>query len=227
MASQTDLNLTEVETLSQREKWLVQRLQEFKDLYLDIEACHVALSAGPEIPSITIRPPSGDDPSIVAKYKEPLKESKREVALTIERHVHADRWQYVSVDRVHRTLANTYSDDIDEDYRIRDAVDATRRNREQPVQLTPTERAIVQYEEAQEEVKARLMLFERRQRIISGALGQMQEHFQEWYDLLSRRYVQGEKYVVYLTSTGMSEQTYRTERRNALKKFDRLAVGLR
>lgn len=224
---QTTLGV-ESESLSQRERWLVSKLRDYAVIDEDIQACKNTLASDPPIPSITIRPPEEDDAYIRGRLKEPLRTDwQRETAATIAKHVDSRQWQYVSVARVNRVLSNTYSEDTDEDYRIRDAADATKRSQEERVELTPTERAIVNHQASMEEAAARMLTLQHRKRIITGALGIMESHYPDWYTLIVERYIRGQKYEWYLMHYGLSERGYRTERKNALKKFDRLAVGLR
>jgi len=219
------LGIPQAESLGAREKWLVERLQNYRDLDLEIEGCHAALASDIELPSITIRPPEDDDPHVGAAYRQPLKEYQKEISETIEKYV-LNTWRYVTVERVHKALRDTYSDDPHEDYAIRDAFDATRSLTEERVELTPTERAVAQHEEMQDRVRNKMVILQRQKRVIGTALGQLGKYYPEWHDLLKRRYVLGEKFVSYLASTGMSEKLYRNERRRALRKFDKLAVGL-
>lgn len=222
--AQTD----EIETLTRREEWLVQKLKEYAVIDEDIQACKNAIDAGAQIPSITIRPPDEDDPGILAELNQPLRtEWQRETAATIEKYVDPTRFRYVSVHRAHKILASTYSDDLDEDYRIRDAADATKRDEDEYLHLTPTERAMVQYEKSAEDARGNMVNLMRKKHIIHGALVIMSDNYPEWHTLLMERYIRGQKYRWYLSHYQMSERTYRTERKNALKKFDRLAVGLR
>jgi hypothetical protein len=231
----------DVESLTQREKWLVEKLKDFAVIDEDIEACQNMIDAGPSIPSITIRPPDEDEDVIDRMTGMSLKQLEaegrqrellhtdwqKETASTIERHVDATSWRYVTTRRVHRVLSNTYSDDRDEDYRIRDAADAMKQPDDPYVHLTPTERAMVQYEKATDDARKQIVVLEKRRYIITRALATMEVKYPDWHRLLYERYVQGEKYQWYLSHYSISERTYRTERKNALKKFDRLAYGLR
>lgn len=81
------------------------------------------------------------------------------------------------------------------------------------------------------EWKQQIFLLERRKQIISAALKDMEHNYHEWYLILWNKYVEGrtESEVCSMTLRNglpLTRKEYRLSRKQALIKFDALAVGL-
>ncbi|WP_436664371.1 hypothetical protein ACOALA_10190 [Alicyclobacillus acidoterrestris] len=134
--------------------------------------------------------------------------------------------RYVHADMVAKQLRYARSDDAIEDRTLQDVyVMVTERHREEPIKLTEPERYAECRIREVTKARAELAILEARKKAIDNALYKMQYRYPEWHELLWGRYVQGEKYSVWVSRL-QSEQTYRTTRKNSLHQYDKWAVGL-
>lgn len=130
-------------------------------------------------------------------------------------------------------MAHTYSEDADEDYRIRDAVDILRRRcGEEYIHLTDTERLAILREEEMAKARLQLEILRERKDIISFALEQMEKWYHEQYLILWHKYVMGKHWkrvceIAARDGQPLTDEEYRLSRKKALKHFDRWAYGLR
>lgn len=219
----------EKQDLSARERWLVERLQGYLDLDFEIDNQRKIISGELTncLPSMSPAAPRDDDPYVLAALNEPVSERLQIIVEATKKAVRVSpETKYVHSEMVARQLRYARSDNAAEDRALQDAyVMVTERHREEPIKLTEPE----QYADCRfrEVAKAReqLAILEARKRAIDNALYKMQYRYPEWHEFLWSRYVQGEKYSVWVTRL-RSEQTYRTVRKNALHQFEKWAVGL-
>ncbi|MCL6445788.1 MAG: hypothetical protein K6T83_20460 [Alicyclobacillus sp.] len=247
---ENQISLTQIEddteTLSERNKFLIKRLREFRTIEADIRV-QERLMRGVGLlhePRITSAPPVVDRMQELATIE--LSPREKELVDTLRRYVSLADFAkydedtgritltYASAERVTRALKRL--DDRHIDPADRDRLQAVqgllaRHIGEEYVHLTDTEKVadIRLKERAKAEAKYRV-LCERRD-IIAEALAMMERWRPRWHALLWHRYVMDEsrdKVCILLARDGvpLTLKEYRGEREKALRQFDKWTQGL-
>ncbi|WAH35032.1 hypothetical protein [Alicyclobacillus dauci] len=211
--------------LSAREQWLIERLRGYLDLDMEIETQQKIISGELTrcLPSISPMGPVEDDPEILAKLGQPLPQRLQIIAEATARVVNLPKnAPYAHSGIVARQLRYAQSEDEEEEKTLQKAYSIFTR---ETVKLTGPEQYVHMREREIEQAEEELIILGARKRAIDNALNGMALRYPEWHDFLWGRYVQGEKYSVWVARFH-SPETYRSTRHKALHQFDKWAVGL-
>lgn len=240
MQQQMDLDIA-VETFSERERRLIEKLREFRTIDVDIEANRRLVNGIGLInePRITPKAPERDYLPMLKYINVKRTQAEMEIAATVERYVNPSNFgaRYATASRVARRLRETFSDDPEEDMRLQDAyrILTDRPEHFDDVRLTDTERTADRRLEERARAEMRLNELLWQKDIISYALDQMKQWYHEWYLILWHRYVMGEPYnkVCQMITrkgengeSGLTPDEYRLARKKALHQFDKWTPGL-
>lgn len=234
---QSHLNI-EVEAFSEREKFLVQRLREHYTIERDIREAeeHARGDNLPFEPSVTAAAPRDDD-QIVKRIlrQQVLREGAREVVSTVQAYVTADDIQgHAAAFRVVSKLKSVVAATPKERDEIESVIGLLTEHRvkdEEAIPMTETERLMILRWDMIADARMNLPILQARKRIVQQALDDLERYYPEWWTILYFKYVLGkrEKEVMQLAArdgVDLTPQEYRTSRRDALRQFDKWAVGL-
>lgn len=222
------------EHFSDRERFLIQRLREFRTIDVEIAIQERKMRGIGLIhePRITPKGPEADYLRYLGHLPNELTEQQHEDKTIIERHLSSGEFHmYASRARVAKRLQDIKTDDIAERVTLRRIGRRLYRGDGDVIELTDTERVadlrLAEREEAEREYEA----LTERKAIISFALEEMKRWYHESYIILWHRYVLQQHWqeVCRLASRSgvpLTEKEYRNARSKALHQFDDWANGL-
>lgn len=223
----------DVETFTQREKYLISLLREFRTIDAEIWRLE-QLARGDDLihePSITVAPQAEDRIDIQMEVRaSKFDDEQQKIIELTKRYVRTDGQSYATYSRVAEKLSSIEPETEDEKETLILFMQMLRtREEEERVELTSTERlAVLRGPEIQ---KARMDLtrLHIHKVAVSSALRVMDIYYPPLYSLLWNRYVMGRGWIDVCAllgdnGTSLTEKEYRNRRKNALQLFDRFCI---
>ncbi|GMA64738.1 hypothetical protein NZD89_05120 [Alicyclobacillus fastidiosus] len=218
---------------SDRERFLIERLREFRTIDVEIAIQERKMRGIGLIHEPRITPKGPEEDYLAYHLPSELTEHQQETKAIIERHVRPEEFRYIyaSRARVAKCLSNGETDDPIERAQLRSIGRKLYRGDEDRIELTDTERvADLRLAERAEAEQVYEMLKERKE-IISFALEEMKRWYHEWYLILWHKYVMDQHWkevcrIAARNGVALTDEEYRLARKKALHQFDKWAVGL-
>ena len=195
-------------------------------------------------PRITAAPPKPDYKHLISEVA-PLSETEQRIADAVQGYVitstlgsrmqrsgrrGTESSQYITAARVARQLRGIRTDDVEqaEDYfLVEDAIELLdRRDPEERMELSDTERLAIQREPEIRRAKAKLEHLGNKYDVITYALDVMREYYEDLYRLLKFRYIDGNGWLdvceeMSINGVAMTRKEYLNRRKEAMAEFAR------
>lgn len=228
----------EVESFSEREKFLIRRLREHYTIDRDIREAEAHANGDdlPFEPSVTASAPKDDDPTVKRVLRhQVLQQGAMDTVNTVQTHVQSgDIVGYAASYRVVARLKTVQAITPKEQDEIQSVIGLLTERRvtdEEPIPMTETERLAILRWDMIAKARVELPVLLQRRRVVQTALDDMERYYPEWWTILYWRYVRKKrmKHVCELAARDgepLSEDEYLYSRKQALQQFDKWAKGL-
>lgn len=227
----------DIESPTDVEKRIKSLLREYRTLPAKIKL-YERLSRGIGLvhePRITAAPPTPDYQHLIA-HVAPLSKAQQSIADTVRTYVsdslgsrmsgrRTGPSQYITAARVAEQLRGMSSEDPEEDGRLMGALQILDRGHsEERVELSDTERIVIQRESEIQRAKTVLDVLRDKYEAITYALGVMQEYYDNLYQLLKCRYIDGSGWLdvcdeMSINGVAMTRKEYLNRRKEAMAEF--------